>query len=737
MTRRPSRFAVFLLAGLAAALPTRADPAAEDGKRPKIGLVLSGGGARGGVHVGVLKVLEELRVPVDFVAGTSAGALAGGLYASGLSPEEIELAIQSVDWDNVLLDTSARERLSFRRKEDDNLALFPLELGVGKRGFNARPGLAAGENIEFALSAAAVHTPGYLDFDELRIPFRAVAADLETGEAVVLDRGELTVALRASMSIPGVFAPVEWEGRVLVDGGIANNLPVDVARAMGAERIIAVNVGTPPKDPRGLSALGVASQTVNILTERYVTMQIATLGPGDLVIAPELEEISAGQFERAMEAAAAGEEAARSVAAELKRYSVSEEEYSRFLAGQRLVLEGPLPPVVVDEIEARAPEGRDPRVIAGRLRTEPGQALDFELLRGDLDRVHWLGEFEKVGVSILPEEAGNRLVVDAKEKSWGPGYLRFGLRLESGFEGSADYLALAHYRRPEINRFGAEWRSIVSIGETSGLVSEFYQPLHPRRKWFVAPRVTWQREELKAFLPDGATEFFDTVELLAQLEIGVQFSNVAEIRVGAGRGSLEAEPVSTTDFEPVDVDLGGWRLRARVDTMDSPFFPTRGNQTDFDLLLSRESLGATDVYDRGALQLWQAGSLGRNVVFGGLSLGSDFGSGLPVYDSFELGGFLNLSGLQTGELRGNVLGLATLGYYWRAFQLGQVGDIYVGAAAQAGNVWGDVSEAGLSDLRYSGTLFVGADTPFVPLYVGFGVADQGANSFYLFVGQAF
>lgn len=736
MSRRSTWFVACLLSTLAASILSSAAPESDE-ERPTIGLVLSGGGARGGVHVGVLKVLEELRVPVDYVAGTSSGALAGGLYASGLSPMEIEHGIQSVDWANVLLDTSARERLSFRRKEDDNLALFPLELGVGKAGFSARPGIAAGENIEFALRALTVHTPGQLDFDELRIPFRAVAADLESGEAVVLAHGDLTEALRASMSIPGVFAPVEWEGRVLVDGGIANNLPVDVARAMGAERIIAVNVGTPPKDPRGLSALGVAGQTVNILTERFITDQIATLGPGDLVITPELEEISASQFGRTMEAVAAGEEAARRVEAELRRFAVSEEEYARFRAHQRLLLVGPLPGVVVNEIDVRAPEGRDTRVIAGALRTKPGQPLDFAVLRKDLDRVHRLGEFEKVGIAVLPEEEGNRLRVNAKAKSWGPGYLRFGLRLESGFDGSSDFLALVHYRRPEINRLGAEWRSIGTIGETSSLVSEFFQPLHPRRKWFVAPRVTWEREQIKAFLPDGATEFFDTIQLLGQLDIGVQFSNVAEIRVGAGRGSLEAEPVSDTDFEPVDVDLGGWRLRARVDTLDSPFFPTRGNLTDADILLSRESLGATDVYDKAELQVTQVGNAGRNVVFGRLDLGTDLGSGLPIYDSFELGGFLNLSGLQVGELRGNVLGLATLGYYWRAFHMGQVGDIYVGAAAQAGNVWQDVSEAGLDDLRYSGTLFVGADTPFVPVYVGFGIADQGANSFYLFVGQAF
>jgi len=682
-------------------------------------------------------VLEELRVPVDCIAGTSSGALAGGLYASGLSTEEIEQGIRSVNWSDVLLDTSARERLSFRRKEDNNLALFPLELGVGEHGFNNRPGIAVGENIEFGLRMLTAHAPGPRSFDELRIPFRAVAADLDTGEAVVLDHGDLTDALRASMSIPGVFAPVEWEGRVLVDGGIANNLPVDVARAMGARRIIAINVGTPPKEARGLSALGVVSQTVNILTERYVTEQTEKLAPGDLVLTPELGDITAGQFERILEAAAAGEAAARRAEAELRRFSVSETEYARFLAGQRLFPDGALPDVVVDEIEVRSPADRDPRELSAALRTKPGEPLDFEVLRKDLDRIHRLGEFEKVGFAVVPGADGDRLVVKARAKSWGPGYLRFGLGLESGFDGASEFRALAHYRRPEINRLGAEWRSLVSIGEPAGLSSEFFQPLHPRRLWFVAPRLTWQREQIKAFLPSGEVEFFDTRELSGELDIGVRLSNVAEIRVGALRGTFDAEADSQTDFPPIDVDVGGWTLRATVDTLDSPFFPTHGNLTRADVLLSRAGLGATDGYDKASLEISQVGSVGRNIVFARLGLGTDFGSGLPIYDAFELGGFLNLSGLQVGELRGNVLGLATLGYYWNAFHMGQIGDIYVGAAAQAGNVWQDVSEAELGDLRYSGTLFVGADTAFVPVYLGFGVADRGARSFYLFVGQAF
>lgn len=739
-TRMFLRTRTSLILLLVAAATLTPAPAAEQGAhggRPPIGLVLSGGGARGGAHVGVLKVLEELRVPVDYIAGTSSGALIGGLYSSGLSPQEIENALGLVDWANVLEDTRARERLSFRRKEDDNLALFPLEVGVGKNGFSNPPGIAAGENIEFVLRVLTAHTAGERRFDKLRIPFRAVATDLDSGEAVVLDRGDLTEAMRASMSIPGVFTPVERDGRVLVDGGVANNLPVDVARTMGARRIIAVNVGTPPKGARGLSALGVVGQTLNVLTEERVTARIASLTPHDLLITPDLGDISSGQFERNVEAIGAGEVAARQAEAELRKFSVSEKEFSAYLQRQRLGAQGARPEVVVDSVEVHGLDDIATGAVLPTLRTKPGEPLNGRALRKDLDRVHRLGEFEQVGFELTPAGEDSRLAIKAKPKSWGPGYLRFGLALETGFDGSSDFRALVHYRRPSVNRLGAEWRNLATGGETTGLSSEFFQPLHARRLWFVAPRATWQRTQDRVFLPDGAQEVFEATEFVAQLDFGVQISNIAEFRVGARRGYLNADPRTETLFEFDKVDLGGWSLQATVDTLDNPFFPTHGNLTRADLFFSRRGMGATDTYDKALLSLTQAGHAGRNTVFAQLDLGSDFGTGLPIYDALELGGFLNLSGLQAGELRGNVLGLATLGYFWRAFRMGQVGDIYVGAAAQAGNVWQDVSEAELGDLRYSGTLFVGADTAFVPVYLGFGVADEGDNAFYLFVGQVF
>jgi NTE family protein len=239
-------------------------PAPEGGW--KVGLVLSGGGARGAAHIGVLRVLEEMRIPIHCIAGTSIGAIVGGMYAAGLSPDDIENIMTSLDWNNIFRDKPLPSDLTFRRKQDASQYLIDFDLGL-KDGRLAMPkGLLQGQNLNMVLKSVLLHTENVTDFDHLRIPFRALAADIETGEAVVLDKGELVSAIRASMSIPGVFAPVERDGKMLVDGGVSNNLPVDAARRMGANVIIAVDIGT-ALSPRGelTSSVGITSQLITIM----------------------------------------------------------------------------------------------------------------------------------------------------------------------------------------------------------------------------------------------------------------------------------------------------------------------------------------------------------------------------------------------------------------------------------------------------------------------------------------
>jgi NTE family protein len=725
---------------LLCALSPRAEAATPP--RERICLALAGGGARGGAHVGVFEVLEEMRIPVDCIAGTSIGSIVGGLYALGYSPGQMSEIIQGMDWEDILNDRPERRSISFRRKQDDRFAFFPGEIGIGKDGFQTKAGVFLGSKIDFIFQSLSMEAVGARTFDELKVPYRAVAADLSNGKAVVLDRGDLARAMRASMALPGFFTPVIIDGRTLVDGGIADNLPVDVARSIlpgQAVRIIAVDVGTPPDtDLKKLSAVGVLSQTLSIVTEHSVTAQRASLGPRDLLITPDLKDIGSGSFQKLGEAIAAGSAAAKQAAESLRTFSVSEEEYAKFLRHQRREEEQLLPQVTVDEIEVRGISRLKPQVVTKRMETKTGQPLDLATLRSDLDRIYMLGEFDSVGFEV--EEADgdrHRLVVDARPKERGPGYLRFGMGMETSFNGDADVRLLLYYRRPQVNALGAELKAIGSVGSPTALTAEFFQPLEPTGFWFVAPNASVTRAQDRLFLPDGTLEVGDETSWDVGLDLGAQLRNWAEIRFGAVLGRAHFETETTSDFVPYGRDVGALRFDGIIDQIDNVFFPTRGNQTRLHAFFSREGLGADVEYEKVSFSTLHAWTLGRDTILAGLELGTDMGSDLPVDDQFTLGGFLRLSGFERARLRGDLAALVTLGDYWRLGQLGPFGKLYAGAAVQAGNTWFDADDVDWNDLVLSGLVFFGVDTRAIPVYLGYGLAEGGEGAIYFFIGSPF
>jgi NTE family protein len=739
--------AALVLAALLCALPAGLSWAQEQeraapppGPRPRTGLVLSGGGARGAAHVGVLKVLEELRIPVDYIAGTSMGSIVGGLYASGLSPQSMELTFNDIDWKDALTDEPPRKNISFRRKEDDHEALFRFELGIGKGGIIFPSGLIAGQKLGFILRSLTLHVANIDRFDELAIPFRAVAADLDDGQMVVLDGGDLADALRASMSVPGAFTPVVLEGRTLVDGGIVRNLPVDIARAMGAERLIAVDVSTPPKGVvEDQSIFGVWSQTYDLLTYENVLEQKALLSERDLLIVPDLTDIHFAAFTQMPDAIDRGEAAARRHESALRAFSVSEEEYEIFLAEQRRGAARLLEEVVIDEIRVTGLDRVDRRIVDSRIETRPGEPLNLRDLSGDLERIYRIGEFQQVDFRIRHEDDRNVLGIDAHEKSWGPGYIRFGLALESDLAGEGEFTFLMNYRRTHLNALGAEWKSIVKFGDVDALFTEFFQPLEFSGFWFVSPQLDYERDKDEISLETGELVLLDGQRFEGFLDIGVQFRNYGEIRIGAGRGTLDIDNLTDPAVMPLDVDLGGWRAKLTLDQLDNAYFPRYGTLARAELFLSREDLGADDPYDKLELQTTYARSIGAHTIIGSVRFGTDLGSDIPFYDEFSLGGFLNLSGLRPDVLRGDVSGFLALGYYWQVARLPSAlgGGVYLGGTLEAGNVWDDISDAELGGLRKAGLIFTGAETLLGPLYLGYGRAEGGEDSFYLFLGQVF
>src|SRR5277367_6713825 len=301
--------------------------------RPRICLVLSGGGARGMAHIGVLKVLEELKIPVDCIAGTSVGAIVGGLYASGMTALEIDSTIRSLDWQEAFRDAPPRRDLAFRRKQDDRNFLVRLPLGLKHGRILLPKGLIQGQKLQETLRQLTLPFSNTTNFDLLPTPFRAVATDLETGNAVLMDKGDLAIAMRASMSAPGVFAPVEVDGRLLVDGGLAENLPINVARAMHADVLIVSDVSFPLQGRSALdSALSISNQMLAILVRKDSDRQRATLGPQDILIEPNLGSATATDFTVPANVIAGGENAARDAVSKLSAYSVGEAAYRDYLA---------------------------------------------------------------------------------------------------------------------------------------------------------------------------------------------------------------------------------------------------------------------------------------------------------------------------------------------------------------------------------------------------------------------
>lgn len=723
-------------AAASAASDVQARPGATGG-RPRICLVLSGGGARGAAHIGVLKVLESMRIPVDCIAGTSMGSLVGGAYATGMRPADMETLVAGLSTDKIFKERPPRQDLAIRRKMDDHTNLFTPEIGVRADGLLLPKGAVSGVQLETVLRQLA-KAPGFRDFDQLPIPYRAVATDLVSGTAVVFRRGELANVMRASMSVPGAVAPEEYEGKLLVDGGLTNNLPVDVARAMGADIVIAVNLGTPLMKREALtSVIGVTEQMLNILTEQNVRASLASLGPGDILISPELGDFSAGDFDHLPATIPIGEAAARKVAARLAPLALPAPEYERLRSAQRSL--PPPDPSPVDEIRFAPLERVNPDYAAAVMETRPHAPIDQETLDRDMRRLFGTGDFEHVNYRFLEEPGKRVLSVDAIEKSYGPGYLRFGLGLSSDFRGDAFFNLLASYRRTWINSLGAEWRTDAQIGQTSSLTSEFYQPLDARQLFFIAPRVALERRPVNIFQGSTRVASYDLRRIDLALDVGSQFTKYGEARLGVLAGhesaTLSTGPASLSPGQS-GIRRGAITGRLLFDQLDSVNFPRAGFGSTLNLYVSQPGLGADQRYVKGDISGTWAYSVGNHTVNVGFKAGGNLGGQpLPRYDLFQWGGFLQQSGYATGQLLGGNLQFARLVYLNKLVNQPLLEGVYAGFSLEAGRVGDPLVAGNPTGLLKSASAFLALDSPIGPLYLAYGRAAGGSYSFYLFLGK--
>jgi len=718
-----------LLAGAASAQE------ATEPERPTVCLVLSGGGAFGLAHVGVLQVLDELRVPIDCIAGTSMGAIVGGLTAAGLGPEDLVEVLSSIDWRSVFDDRPPRRQVPFRRKVDDLTYLSRFEIGFNHGKFQLPPGLVSGQQFGFLLEALTVPVAGVSDFDQLRLPFRAVATDVETGEKVVLSSGDLGRALRASMAVPGIFTPVTIGDRLLVDGGLVDNLPVDVAREMGADVVIAVDVSSPLRTREELGTLtGMTSQVVGLMIRSNVAPQAAD---ADILIDPDLVGLSSSDFEQWREMLPRGEAAARAAADSLRRYAVSEEAYASWRNRVRRL--EPTPERVAG-IQVTTSSDADPELVLRRVRTRPGDTFDIAAVRRDVERLYELGDYESVGFFLTHEPDGYLVHIEAHEKSWGPNVVRFGLNMASDFEGEGSYGVLASYNATRLNRLRAELKVAVEIGTSPRASVEYYQPLSLGGRVFAAGTIEHEREIFEVASGPYPVGSYRVQAGRGALELGLNLGRWGEVRAGVTAGLARATPrLVAGEIAGQSFDAGGWIVRGIIDQLDNPNFPHQGYIATAELYASRQNLGSDQDYDRLELGYAVAASLQRHTLFLSLGWGSALNTELPIYDRFALGGLFRLSGTPRGRITGQYYGAATLIYLYRLGSLPPAAGngFYLGVSIEAANAWETRDEVSLGDLRRAGSLAFGADTVVGPVYVGWGRNSLGNDAWYLYLGRTF
>jgi NTE family protein len=715
-------------------LPVIADPLSH----PRIGLVLSGGGARGAAHVGALKVLEEMRIPISAVAGTSMGALVGGAYASGVGIDRLEEELTGADWDDLFIDEPPRSEWPMRRKVDTEQPSWDFSLGV-RAGRVALPkGALAGQKIELFFADLVKGGELVDNFDELPIPYRAVATDLENGDMRVFSDGSLPKVMRASMSLPGVFAPIEIEDRLYVDGALVRNLPVDVARRMGVDLVIAINVGSTylPRD-RLQTVVGVMGQMVAILTEQNVKRSLAEIDRSrDILVQPDLGDIGSGDFRRAAEAIAAGELAVRAAAPRLAHLSVSTAEYAAWRARR------PSPPHAsgeIDEVRIVGADRINEALFEPLIENHEGRVLDRRELESDIQALYGRGDFERISYRVNRSSGRNVVVVDALEKSWGPGYLSFGLGFRSDFVGDNRFGLRSTYRRTWLNALGGEWLTSLQLGNELDFFSELYQPLRLDRSGFVAPYLQVGRSPISVFEGSQRLARYDLTRSAIGLDLGsTLFDERAELRVGALLGNARTGlDTGQLPVPEINNNESGLRAMFRWDTLDSRYVPRGGARLTLDLFSPDSALGADRSYNRLSGTWTGAKSFGKNTLVGRARIGTSFSSDMPFYDQFTLGGFQELSGYANEQFRGNQVAFGGLIYYRQLATLtpplGR--GLYAGGSLEVGSIRDTLDFLSEPKTRFGSSIFLGADTWLGPAYLGLGVSAEGDSTGYFLLGR--
>ncbi|KII35867.1 patatin-like phospholipase family protein [Pseudomonas fluorescens] len=711
---------------------------ASEAPRPKVGLVLSGGAARGLAHIGVLKALEEQGIKIDAIAGTSMGAVVGGLYASGYKIDELEKLALNIDWQAALSDAPPREDVPFRRKQDDRDFLVKQKLSFRDDGSLGLPlGVIQGQNLSLLLESLLAHTSDTRDFDKLPIPFRAVATDISNGEKVVFRKGHLPQVIRASMSIPAVFAPVELDGRLLVDGGMTDNIPLDVAREMGVDVAIVVDIGTPLRNRKQLTTVvDVLNQSITLMTRSNSEEQLAALKSSDVLIQPALAAFGVTDFGKAQDMIEAGYRATRILDARLAVLKPKESQDAELNAARS---PGQRTPIITG-IRVENDSKVDDDVIRYYIRQHIGEPLDLARLHSDMGTLYGLDYFEQVQYRVVHKGQDHTLVISARGKRSGTDYLRVGLNLSDDMRGDSAFNLGASYRINGINRLGAEWLTRAQIGDKQELYTEFYQPLDVGSRYFVAPYAAFEAQNVDAVLDNDPIAQYRVERYGFGLNFGRQIGNNGEVRFGVGEAWGKADVrIGDQDLPSENFNEGFYTLKYSYDSLDNVYFPHEGKDVSLTLMQFEPGLGSDTRYRQWEFKLDKAMSRGPDTLILGGRYGRTLDDANVVTSSFLLGGARQLSGFREDAISGQNVSLMRAVYYRRLTPRSYLPldfPLYAGASLERGRAWNNDNEFDSGYIN-AASVFIGFDTPLGPLNFSYGLNDANEQAVYLNLGQTF
>jgi NTE family protein len=662
--RAAARVLVFLVTLLATAAVQAQDAAVQP--RPKIGLVLEGGGALGLAHIGVLQWLYEHHVPVDLVAGTSMGGLVGGFYATGLSPDQVKQTIQNVDWDQVLSGQIPFRDLSYRRKED--AVEFPTRLEFGlRKGVQLPEGFNAGQQVSFILDRVALPYSEVHNFNDLPTPFACVATDLTTGKQHVFRDGSLALALRSTMSLPGIFSPVHSDGHLYADGGLLNNLPVDVAKSMGAQLTVAIYLQTTAFDPKlGLSTFSVLGQSVSVM---IAANELKSIQMADVLVTVPLEKYDSLDYNKSAEIIKQGYAAADSKSAILSKLSVDDAAWKQYLAQrQARTLTTPVPQFL--EVTGTSPPLDDK--IHRRLSQDIGKPVDTVNLEQQFTRIVGTGRFATLGYSMTVKDGKPGLLVTAEEKSYSPPIVRPLVIIDGTNYNEVLFSAGARITFLDFGAFGAELRNDVVVGSLYELRSEYYRPFSPTTRWFIAPQVGLITNKFYFYYDNHIDSQYRKRQFGGAVDVGYTFGSSAEARLGYEAAYQRYSPViGDTVIYPIQSGrIGVTRFHYTLDLTDDPVLPMRGMEAIYrgewwdSNTGTHKPFPVTELRSRFLFPLNPKSST-YLAVSGGTTLGYE-DTGIPP---FYLGGGVQLSAFGENELITNQYYLFQAGYIRRLAKL--------------------------------------------------------------------